>query len=120
MRGSCAQAGPARWPKHNLAVTSPPEPRAAILLYHRVASLSSDRWRMAVSAARFAEQLDVIATRFAPLPLNELASAILAEDVPHGAVALTFDDGYRDVLLAAKPQLERRGIPATVFVISGY
>jgi len=75
---------------------------------------------MAVSPARFAEQLDVIATRFLPLPLSELAPALRAKDVPHGAVALTFDDGYRDVLLAAKPQLERRGIPATVFVISGY
>jgi peptidoglycan/xylan/chitin deacetylase (PgdA/CDA1 family) len=94
--------------------------KAAILLYHRVASLPSDRWRMAVSPERFAEQLDTIAAHFTPLPLSELVRSLQANDVAHGALAVTFDDGYRDVLDVAKPELERRSIPATVFTVSGY
>ena len=94
--------------------------KAAILLYHRVASLPFDRWGMAVSPERFAQQLDVIAARFTPLPLGEVVRALQAKDVPRGAVTVTFDDGYRDVLQAAKPELERHGVPATVFTVSGY
>jgi peptidoglycan/xylan/chitin deacetylase (PgdA/CDA1 family) len=94
--------------------------KAAILLYHRVATLPSDRWRMAVSPERFAAQLDVVAARYTPLPLGELVRRLGAGEVPPHAVALTFDDGYRDVLLAAKPALEARAIPATVFAVSGY
>jgi peptidoglycan/xylan/chitin deacetylase (PgdA/CDA1 family) len=94
--------------------------KAAILLYHRVASPASDRWRMAVSPERFAEQVEVVAARFAPLRLKELVRRLARDDVPEGAVAISFDDGYRDVLLSAKPQLELRGVPATVFTVSGY
>ena len=94
--------------------------KAAILLYHRVASPASDRWRMAVSPERFAEQLEVIAARFVPLRLEELVKRLAQDAAPEGAVAITFDDGYRDVLMAAKPLLEQRGVPATVFTVSGY
>ena len=41
-------------------------------------------------------------------------------DLPHDAAAVTFDDGYRDVLLRADPILRELGIPATVFVPTGF
>jgi peptidoglycan/xylan/chitin deacetylase (PgdA/CDA1 family) len=39
--------------------------------------------------------------------------------LPARAVAITFDDGYRDQLELAAPMLERLGLPATFFLIPG-
>ena len=94
--------------------------KAAVLHYHRVASVETDPWRLAVEPARFAEHLEVIASRFRPLALPELIRSTGKARIPSGAVSVTFDDGYRDNLEVAKPLLERYGVPATVFVITGY
>lgn len=48
--------------------------------------------------------------------LDELA---VGRPLPARAVALTFDDGYRDNLDAALPLLEGLGVPATYFLVSG-
>jgi peptidoglycan/xylan/chitin deacetylase (PgdA/CDA1 family) len=93
---------------------------AVVLAYHRLATLESDRWRLAVSPERFAEHVEVIHERFQPCSLGELAAALERGTTLRRAVAITFDDGYRDNLLAAKPILERHGVPATVFVVTGY
>jgi peptidoglycan/xylan/chitin deacetylase (PgdA/CDA1 family) len=94
--------------------------RAAVLLYHRVAETPVDSWRMAVSPVRFAEHVELIASRFRALHLGDLVAAAREQRVPASSVAVTFDDGYRDNLYAAKPLLERNGVPATVFVVTGY
>jgi peptidoglycan/xylan/chitin deacetylase (PgdA/CDA1 family) len=93
---------------------------AVVLVYHRVAELDHDPWRLAVSSIRFAEHLAVIARQFRPLSLDELARALEARSVPRRTVVVTFDDGYRDNLHAAKPLLEQYELPATIFVVSAY
>ena len=93
---------------------------ALALMYHRVAERDLDPWGLVVTPDHFAEQLEVIRSQWRPIALTELVEALSDDEVPEGAVVVTFDDGYRDSLSVAKPALERAGIPASVFVVSGY
>jgi peptidoglycan/xylan/chitin deacetylase (PgdA/CDA1 family) len=54
------------------------------------------------------------------VPLADALAALGRGDpLPPRAVALTFDDGYRDQLELAVPMLERLGLPATFFLVPG-
>ncbi|MBA2448448.1 MAG: polysaccharide deacetylase family protein [Chloroflexi bacterium] len=95
-------------------------PTALILMYHRVADVSTDPHLLCVSPRRFAEQLEILRKHARPMRLHDLEQALSRGDVPPWAVVVTFDDGYADTLLDAKPLLERYDIPSTAFVTSGY
>ncbi len=92
-----------------------------ILLYHRINTLSPDPWTLAVTPENFSEQLAVLRelTQVQPLPtLLRSLEAQTASGKPLSAI--TFDDGYLDNYLQAKPLLEKADTPATVFVTAGY
>lgn len=93
--------------------------RTCVLMYHRVAELPSDVWRIAVSPAHFEQHLHVLRTMYTVVPLGELADAVAQQTLRKPVVAVTFDDGYVDNFLTAKPILEQYEIPATFFVASG-
>lgn len=99
---------------------APRNGEAVVLMYHRVAAPASDLWGLSVTPAHFAEHLEVVKERFRPVALRDLVTGIHDQAVPSRSVAITFDDGYRDNLYAAKPLLELHGIPATVFVATSY
>jgi len=96
------------------------ESRTAILLYHRVAAAAHDPWGLAVTPANFDAQLEVIQRRSTVLPLSELIAGLQQRKLPRRSTVVTFDDGYADNLLQAEPILRSRGVPATVFVASGF
>jgi peptidoglycan/xylan/chitin deacetylase (PgdA/CDA1 family) len=65
-------------------------------------------------------QLAFLARRGNVVPLaNGLRALDQGEPLPPRAVALTFDDGYRDQLELAAPMLARLGLPATFFLVPG-
>jgi peptidoglycan/xylan/chitin deacetylase (PgdA/CDA1 family) len=97
-----------------------PKPKPLILGYHRVANEPTDHWQLTVSPARFEEQLEVLRRSRYPLSLADFIRKLVAGTLPADAVALTFDDGYVDNLLAAKPLLAKAGVPATVFLATGF
>ena len=94
-------------------------PGALILMYHRVTNLANDPYLLAVSPENFNQQLDYIKSTCYVMPLLELNEAIQKGNLPNRAVAITFDDGYIDVLEQAYPILKSKQLPATVFVTSG-
>jgi peptidoglycan/xylan/chitin deacetylase (PgdA/CDA1 family) len=95
------------------------ERKALVLCYHKVNELCTDP-RLCVTPSRFAEHLEVLRQHARPTRLQHLSQALLDKNLPDRSVVVTFDDGYADNLYNAKPLLERCGIPATVFVITGY
>ena len=90
-----------------------------IFMYHRVAETICDPWGISVPPARFREQLEHLRADWTILAMDELVAALEAQALPRHAAALTFDDGYADNALVAKPILEDYGIPATMFLTTG-
>ena len=93
---------------------------ALILMYHRVAEAHADPFSLAVSRCHFAEHLEILQAHAHPMRMPGLLAALAAGTMPPRPVVLTFDDGYADNLHQALPLLERFGVPATVFVSTGF
>ena len=92
-----------------------------VLLYHRVDNLSLDPQLLSVTPDHFKQHLEIIRRKGCPMPLGDMVRALQRnEKLPRKAVAITFDDGYADNLINAKPLLERYDVPSTVYVTSGY
>ena len=93
-----------------------PEPKAIILMYHRVNKLPCDPWELSVNPDHFDQQLCLIKQKWQPVSLTELTQRILNRSMLDRCVVFTFDDGYIDNFTEAKPLLEKYQIPATFFV----
>lgn len=94
-------------------------PAAVVLAYHRVTRLKRDPQLLATTPERFEEQVSALGASFSWLSLDGLLLARAERRVPDRSVAITFDDGYADVLHEALPILERHSACGTVFVTAG-
>ncbi len=97
--------------------------RSVILGYHGVADvpLAEDPYRLQVPLACFRVQMELLAAAgFRFLTVAELAREATGRTPPSGLAAVSFDDGLRNNLTAALPILTRLGIPATVYVPTGW
>jgi peptidoglycan/xylan/chitin deacetylase (PgdA/CDA1 family) len=88
-------------------------------MYHRIAEPEVDPWGLSVPVALFQDQLDALRSRRRPMSMDELVEALEQDRLPRDAVAITFDDGYADNAVVAKPLLEKGGLPATFFLSTG-
>ena len=94
-------------------------PAFAIITYHRVND-DGDPFFPALPTDVFERQVSHLAHAYRILTVEELAERMREGRVPRNAVALTFDDGYRDNLTHAAPILARHGAPATIFLATGF
>jgi len=90
--------------------------QSIVLMYHRIADPAVDTWELSVSAANFEEQLQVLKKSGLVIPMSDLIEQIYLKKDLRQAIVLTFDDGYIDNYLCAKPLLEKYEMPATFFV----
>src|SRR5258708_18633096 len=102
------------------AAIRPRRPRPVIFMYHRVAVSRHDPWGLAVDPERFEEQMAYVKHHRTPMSMDELVHRLRSKTLPANAVAVTFDDGYRDNLVNAKPVLARHGLSATLFLATGF
>jgi peptidoglycan/xylan/chitin deacetylase (PgdA/CDA1 family) len=93
--------------------------RFQILLYHRV---NDDRHPFfgGLPTAAFGAQMSALAKWFRVLPLAEIVERAAKDDLPPRALAITFDDGYRDNYENAFPVLRRLRLPATIFLTTDF
>jgi peptidoglycan/xylan/chitin deacetylase (PgdA/CDA1 family)/glycosyltransferase involved in cell wall biosynthesis len=97
-------------------------PGIRILFYHRVSAEAGPpdlRGRRPITAREFEKHLKHLKRHYRVISLEEAAHALQSGgSLPENAVAITFDDGYRDNYTVALPLLEKYGAPATVFVVT--
>jgi L-malate glycosyltransferase len=94
-----------------------------ILGYHRVLAEPADVKprgvpSMDVRIGTLEQHLQLLSRRFRFVTLDELGARIENGNAS-GLAAVTFDDGYVDFYEHAFPLLQRMGIPAAVFVVTG-
>jgi len=92
--------------------------------YHRVVedfetSAATSIPSMLVSRQMLERHLDWLGRRFRFVSLDEVGARLDGSDGSQDPVAaITFDDGYRDLYEQAFPLLQKKGIPAAVFVVT--
>ena len=94
-------------------------PAFSIFTYHRVND-EADPFFASMPTEVFERQIAHVARVYRVLPLEDLVQRMRQGTLPRNAVAVTFDDGYRDTLTHAAPILARHGVPATVFLATGF
>lgn len=88
----------------------------AILFYHRVADCLPTPWT--ISRRDFVRHLDWLQENFDIVSLSEAQARIRSTSNSRPTVSLSFDDGYAENCDFAIPELIRRRLPATYFVVS--
>lgn len=75
---------------------------------------------LCVPLSAFEHQMRFVREHYTPVSLDQILEAIQGgRPFPPGAVAITFDDGYRDNYSQALPILQKYRLPATFYITAG-
>ena len=99
--------------------------RVTILCYHSITAqelpIDDDPHKLHIPGSHFVKQLEYLQSFHNVISLDEFLSAVREHrELPDHSVVLTFEDGVRNFLTVAAPHLQRLGMPATNFIITGH
>ncbi|WP_199610387.1 polysaccharide deacetylase family protein [Flocculibacter collagenilyticus] len=94
--------------------------KLSILIYHQVLEQPDNMRPTEPDAAVFRWQMSLVKRYFTPLSLTDAIQHLKNNTLPSNAICVTFDDGYENNLTVAQPILNELGIPATVYVATGF
>ncbi len=94
--------------------------RRIILVYHEISKQGANS-KYAVSKENFEKHMDYIKRHFSAVSLDTILEMSEGKsNITMDAVAITFDDGFKDNFLNAYPVLQKYQLRATIFLISGW
>jgi len=99
--------GDSLWRLGQRILGSKPGSSCVVLTYHSVPDGQKEA---------FAAQMNTLLALTEPIPLDRVPPLLPGRRYS----AITFDDGFENVINNAVPQLEKKGIPATVFLTVNY
>ena len=89
-----------------------------VLMHHHV---SPSPGMITVSPENFESQIAWLAGNgWTSLTLDQYAGFLAGRPVPRKSIVITFDDGYLDNWVYAHPILQKYGMHAVVFVVTGW
>lgn len=86
----------------------------SVSFYHRVADVHPNDWT--ISRDGFRQHIEHCRRYFDVVSLHELQRRVVLRDSPRPAIAVTFDDGYRENCEFAIPLMIEHAVPCLYFV----
>lgn len=97
--------------------------RIPVLMYHSISENKGTRhpyYETNTSPAQFDQQMRFLREKgYSAISLAEAVDRLDSGSIERSQVVITFDDGFRDFYTAAFPILQKYGLTATVFLITG-
>jgi peptidoglycan/xylan/chitin deacetylase (PgdA/CDA1 family) len=94
------------------------EGEAVVLAYH---SVGFNRSFYTVTPTQFYRQMEYVRRNYEIVPVEDIVEFAAGRKRLSGkAVAITLDDGYSDNFSHVYPYLKTHGLPATIFISTGY
>ena len=99
---------------------------AAWLTYHRIAPNDyrpeefSPNLSLFVTMDQFDRQMRYVSENFNCIGIDEMIQKLRTGTVEPRSLVVTFDDGHRDNLELALPILKKYGVPAVIYVTTGF
>ena len=94
--------------------------RFLVLAYHRVLDAQDSLRPEQTFAKKFERHTIVLSKFFNVIDLSEVPAMLEANEIPPRAVAISFDDGYKDNFRTALPIIDKYKMTASFFVATAY